>query len=316
MDIAERLRASVTSVPEGEHTPALRAVVRHIDAAIKHFERAQDTSDDDAFTDSIYRTNQAYEGSLKEAYRVIAEKNPHKKTLFDIEQFFQENKGLRARVLTQMSRYREDYRNPATHDYKLDFDENEALLAILSVSAFAKLLADQICSKIDFERARIDINEGKQKIEQVADQAGISFFESLSDKLLLFLNKASQSGRTERENSSIIAAFLDASGVNFDRNATIHGNGFFVEWDILIHAPDGSRIGFDIKSSRGRQSPAISEERLSNTAEWLHDSGMQYGFLIEGAARGDKYVRSSAAVPSGVTVHRLGKEYLPSADNC
>ena len=53
-----------------------------------------------------------------------------------------------------MSRYRTEWRNPSTHDYKLDFDEDEALLAIASVCAFAIVLLDQITEKLNFDRAK------------------------------------------------------------------------------------------------------------------------------------------------------------------
>ena len=101
--------------------------------AANHLKRGSDTADDTAFTDAIYRANQAFEGSLKEAFRVVAAKDPEKVRPFDIENFLQENSILRGRVLEQMSRYRPEWRNPSTHDYQLDFDEDEALLAIVSV---------------------------------------------------------------------------------------------------------------------------------------------------------------------------------------
>ena len=44
--------------------------------------------------------------------------------------------------------------NPSTHDYRLDFDEDEALLAIVSVCAFSIVLADQILEKLSFDAAR------------------------------------------------------------------------------------------------------------------------------------------------------------------
>jgi hypothetical protein len=133
MDIVEKLRFAVQELPNGDHSPGLTAIVRHVEAAIRHYDRADGGDDEEAFTDCIYRTNQVYEGSLKEAYRILSgEPVSSKTTLFEIEKFFDGNDQIRSRVLKQMSRYREDYRNPSTHDYKLDFDENEALLAILS----------------------------------------------------------------------------------------------------------------------------------------------------------------------------------------
>ena len=92
MDLIEILRERTESLAVGEHTVGLRAVLQHVQAAESHFHRGKSTGDDAAFTDTIYRTNQAFEGSLKEAYRVLAGKDPAKMRPSDIEAFFQ-NKG-------------------------------------------------------------------------------------------------------------------------------------------------------------------------------------------------------------------------------
>jgi hypothetical protein len=110
--------------------------------------------DETAFTDAIYRTNQAFEGSLKEAYRVLAGKDPNRTRPFDIEDYFQQNSILRPRVLAQFKNYRQEWRNPSAHDYRLDFDEDEALLAIVTVSAFAIVLTDQIAERVAFQQAQ------------------------------------------------------------------------------------------------------------------------------------------------------------------
>ena len=89
-----------------------------------------------------------------QAYRVLTGRDPLKVRPFDIENFFQEQGSLRPRVLEQFSNYRTDWRNPSTHDYRLDFDEDEALLAIVSVCAFAIVLIDQIAEKLSFEAAK------------------------------------------------------------------------------------------------------------------------------------------------------------------
>lgn len=154
MDIVKIIDSSIENLPSGEYSLGLKAIRRHISAAIRHYERP-DGGNLDSHTDSIYRCNQAFEGGLKEAYRVLAEKDPQKLSPFEIEKYLEENKTIRSRVLKQMTRYREDYRNPSTHDYKLDFDEDEALLAIVSVCAFTKLLINQISSKIAFSAGKL-----------------------------------------------------------------------------------------------------------------------------------------------------------------
>ena len=87
MDIHAILDNKITSLPLGIHLDGLRAVKSHIDAAVRHLTRGQKESDESLFTDSIYRCNQAFEGSLKEAYRVLAGEDPQKTTPADIEKF-------------------------------------------------------------------------------------------------------------------------------------------------------------------------------------------------------------------------------------
>ncbi len=154
MDLIKILQNRIESLHEGPYTPGLRAVLQHVQVAANHLGRGAETLDDTAFTDAIYRTNHAFEGSLKEAYRVLAGKDPEKARPYDIENFLQAQVVLRERVLDQMSRYRTEWRNPSTHDYKLDFDEDEALLAIVSVCAFAVVLIDQVAEKLSFDRAK------------------------------------------------------------------------------------------------------------------------------------------------------------------
>lgn len=99
----------------------------------------------------MYRCNQAFEGSIKELYRVVAGKDPSKKSPANIEDYLETSSILRPKVLTQFKRYRQEWRNPSTHDYTLDFDQDEAFIAIVNIAAFAKTAIDQIASKIAFE---------------------------------------------------------------------------------------------------------------------------------------------------------------------
>lgn len=154
MNLIDILRERAESLAEGPYTVGLRSVVQHAQAAVKHLGRGQREGDESAFTDAIYRTNQAFEGSLKEAYRVLADKDPDHVRPFDIENYFTQNTILRPRVIAQLSAYRMEWRNPSTHDYKLDFDEDEALLAIVTVCAFAIVLFDQIAERLSFLRAQ------------------------------------------------------------------------------------------------------------------------------------------------------------------
>src|SRR6266487_5647111 len=151
MNILEILSSRVDELGAGDYIQGLRAVLQHIEVAEKHLDRGKGSGDDTAFTDAIYRTNQAFEGSLKEAFRVLAGKDPSRETPNNIEIYLQKHHLLRPRVLAQLTNYRTEWRNPSTHDYRLDFDEDEALFAIVAVSAFAIVLVDQITERIAYD---------------------------------------------------------------------------------------------------------------------------------------------------------------------
>jgi hypothetical protein len=166
MDLLDLIRTQINALPAGPHLQGLRSVLHHIETGYKHFARGQ-SGDESAFTDTIYRTNQAFEGSVKEAYRVLAGKDPSTLRPFDIEQYLDEKKVFRDRILGQFTSYRREWRNPSTHDYNLNFDEAEAFLALVSVSAFTKLLVDEIAERLNYEAVQKDVAE--QSDSQVSD---------------------------------------------------------------------------------------------------------------------------------------------------
>ena len=165
MDLLDTIRKKIYALDEGEHVLGLKAVLQHIETSFRHLSRGQDSEDETAFTDAIYRTNQAFEGSIKEAYRVLAKQDPDKKTPFEIETYLEKNSVFRSRVLTQLTTYRTGWRNPSTHNYRLDFDESEAFLAIVSVSAFACLLLDQMAERLAFDKAQAEAESQKASLQ-------------------------------------------------------------------------------------------------------------------------------------------------------
>lgn len=187
MDLVVTLRNKIDVLDDGDYIPGLKAVLLHIETAFRHLSRGQEGDDDTAFTDAIYRTNQAFEGSIKEAYRVLAGQDPAKKRPFDIEGYLEKNKVFRSRVLSQFTTYRTEWRNPSAHDYKLDFDESEAFLAIISVLAFACLLLDQMAERLSYLKSQAEAEAQKQAIaETLAGSVNASLLTRTVDVLRQF----------------------------------------------------------------------------------------------------------------------------------
>jgi hypothetical protein len=154
MDLVALLRRQVAALPPGPYRPGLEAVVTHVDCAFRHRQRGIDAADDTLFSDAIYRCNHAFEGGLKEAYRVLANKDPNRVTPYEIETYLEKGAVFRERVLKQLTIYRTEWRNPSTHDYTLDFDQSESLLAIVNVAAFTSMVLDQIAEQLAFEQSK------------------------------------------------------------------------------------------------------------------------------------------------------------------
>lgn len=212
MDLIATLRDKINALDDGNYMPGLRAVLLHIETAFRHLSRGQKDGDETAFTDAIYRTNQAFEGSIKEAYRVLAGKDPAKKSPFEIESYLEKNGVFRARVLKQFTNYRTEWRNPSTHDYKLDFDESEAFLAIVSVTAFACLLLDEISEQLSFLRSRAATESQRELIQHrisPSDTDLVSgFIRAIQEFSLQYQPVSASSHETEAQIIGALHGFL------------------------------------------------------------------------------------------------------------
>lgn len=118
---------------------------------------------------------------------------------------------LSPRVLLQITNYRREWRNPSTHDHLLNFDEDEALLAIVNVAVFAIVLADQIIGKIGFKEG-LEISKLQAKSNDI--------FDSLAERTIIlpkhFTNRFNMANkdRTDVREAEVVGAlsgFLSSS---------------------------------------------------------------------------------------------------------
>ncbi len=151
MDLLNLLKEKAEYFSTSEADRGISSVVSHIEIAERHYENGK-SGDDYLFNDAIYRSNQAFEGALKEAYRIITGNNSDNITPHKIEKYFEEKKVLKERVLQLFTNYRTEWRNKSTHDYKLYFSEQEAFLAIVNISAFINILLDQMVEKRAYDK--------------------------------------------------------------------------------------------------------------------------------------------------------------------
>ena len=73
MDTLKEIKLQINSIKKVDSSNYLDSIFTHVDRA--EFYYKQGKIDTNFFNDVIYRSNQAYEGALKESYKVLAGKN-------------------------------------------------------------------------------------------------------------------------------------------------------------------------------------------------------------------------------------------------
>lgn len=283
MDLVDTLRKKIDVLDKGDYVPGLKAVLLHIETAFRHLSRGQETDEDTAFTDAIYRTNQAFEGSIKEAYCVLAGQDPAKRRPFDIENYLEQNSIFRSRVLSQLTTYRTEWRNPSAHDYKLDFDESEAFLAIVSVSAFACLLLDQIAERLAYTKSQAEAEAQKVALTaSLAQTINADLLVRVTDLLTQFcaMNVPSSASINRQSEAQVVGAlhgFLSsaASELEVHTEARLDSAKPF-RADLLVIRGD-ERLIIEIKRHFSRKSYASA---IAQVAHYLHIGGLKSGILL------------------------------------
>lgn len=189
MDLLKEIELQIRGIKKEDESTFLDSVYTHIDRA--EFYYLQGKKDVNFFNDVIYRSNQAYEGALKESYKVLAEKTIEEvgnKTPNQIEKYLETNNIFRDRVLQLLTNYRHEWRNKSTHDYKLFFDESEAFIALTTVSSFVHLLLKQIQEKLAYLKEQKKLSEEKTIVNELkrAVSEKTSMQEVLNDILISF----------------------------------------------------------------------------------------------------------------------------------
>jgi hypothetical protein len=186
MDLLNLIKAKCKAFINTDFYQGIDAVIHHIEVAEKHFEKGKSYGEY-LYTDVIYRTNQAFEGAMKEAYRVFTGNDPSQKSPYQIEQYLENNKLLKERVLAQFTNYRTEWRNKSTHDYQLFFSSQEALLAIVSISAFFSILLDQMLEKYAHELEKQKLSkESYSLFKQVKNYDQLNFMQQCVELLTHF----------------------------------------------------------------------------------------------------------------------------------
>jgi hypothetical protein len=246
MDILKEIEQQINSIKKVDNSNYLDSIYTHIDRA--EFYYKQGKTDNNYFNDVIYRSNQAYEGALKESYKVLADKIQEevlRKSPNEIEKYFETHSVFRDRVLQLFKNYRQEWRNKSTHDYKLFFDESEAFIALTSVTSFVHLLLKQIQEKIAFNEQQKKLETEKDsinKLKSIASAKHKTPLERLTDVILEFSREngpkifIDSADIREVQIMGLFHAYLASldGNIHIQREPKIHAGGIDLRPDFLI----------------------------------------------------------------------------------
>ncbi len=285
MDLLKLLKDKADYFISLDEDQGISSIVSHIEVAERHYTSGKQ-GDDYLFNDVIYRSNQAFEGALKEAYRIITGKIEDKITPYKIEQYFEDNGVLKERVLQLFTNYRKEWRNKSTHDYKLYFSEQEAFLAIVNISAFVNILFDQMLEKTAYDKEREDLKSKSYKVSN--NFSNQNLLEKTIELLKLFSDEISQkySGATipwitEVQLIGALTAFINNYAQEIkvfpDYTINVESNKKRYQIDFLLEL-DNSKLIIEVKNPIRRLGDMIASgtEQLS---QYLAISEAQTGIL-------------------------------------
>lgn len=328
MDILRQIKSKLAKVSPQDRPDGINAVLSHIDIAERYYEKASEEKDENYYTDVVYRTNHAFEGILKEAYEIIAEKDASKTTPHKIELYLSENSIFNERVLNLFTNYRQNWRNPSTHDYQLFFGSQEAFLAIITVSSFVSILIDQIIEKLSYISYKIRVLNYVDDFKKL-----LSAYDSLPyiDKCLEILKSYSKYFQEDFEHHfdlpeaeliGSITGFFAAFEPSWKivTNQALSHEGSKVYPDILIEADNGERLIVEVKRNKSRDysmffdfgSPALEQLKT-----YMKKGGVERGIAYYTPAHGKDEIVSSyqaGTQDSLREIYSIDPEMLPDEE--
>lgn len=270
MNVLEEIEKKIESIKAIDESYYLEVILSHIKRAEHYYQEGK--KDEEFFNDVIYRCNQAYEGALKEAYQVLANKNQEEvksKTPNAIEKYFEENGIFKDRVLQLFRNYRQEWRNKSTHDYKLTFDGGEAFIALMSVTSFIYLLLNEIQEKVAYDKQENEIKSQdviSTKTREIIGSKDKNPIEKLTKLLTYFStldfsknSKIPSSPETGFELSGRLHAFLASiDNIYVEQEPSTNSNRLLFRPDFVVKI-DNVPIILEIKKTN------VSKDIINNS---------------------------------------------------
>ncbi|MBU8883842.1 hypothetical protein KSK37_12170 [Kaistella sp. DKR-2] len=289
MDIIKEIQNQISTIKENDDSNYLDSIFNHINRAEYYY--LEGKNDNNFFNDVIYRSNQAFEGALKESFKVLAGKTDEevsKKTPNEIESYFEKENIFRERVLQLFKNYRQEWRNKSTHDFKLFFDESEAFLALINVSSFVHLLLKQIQEKIASNIYEKILEKEKEKLREIKENSS-SKFTAIDKAISIIIDfikkndnlKQSDGKINEYEIIGYFSAYLDFltdDNISVQREPKIKFKGGNIRPDFIIEI-FGEKIIIEIKKMKSLQDSMV-QDNINQMLKYLELTKIQNGIIF------------------------------------
>ena len=321
MDLLEEFQSRAEALSSEGVYEGIQAAITHIQAAERYLFRAREENDEDLLNDVIYRTNQAFEGMLKEAYAVLTGRDSPRVTPHTVEQHLLEENVFTPRVMELFTNYRQEWRNPSTHNHRLVFRDQEALLAIVSVTAFATILLDQIIQAVNLKREKDEIEGKEQEIKsKIFSYNTLPFQDQLLSLLESFSNQLQHSEEPlitdlEAEVSGRLSGFI--SSIDPDIRI-LHQHPIPGSYDLL---PDLLLVKNDEEVPVELKRPGLTERGLSRARDqvlsYVEAGNYAFGVLYVPPSFPDQEITTSEvnaqAGERTVPIYTVAPEVTPQA---
>jgi hypothetical protein len=285
MDILQIIKEQVQLIMKEKSELGLTSVITHIERAEFFLNEGKQKEDEHLFTDVVYRTNHAFEGILKEAYKILADKNQREAsqmTPHEIEEYLLNNRIFNERVLELFKNYRKEWRNPSTHDYNLFFGQSEAFLAIVNVAAFAHVLLNQMKEKIFYDKEKLAIKDELPKLKKtILDSKKHSLSERLMNIILSFSNKKENLERALSVSELGLIGMLNAyissvdSSLEITREPIIEVHDIRIKPDFIIISGE-EKVIIEVKKRLRVENEQQDENQLFS---YLTNTNIKNGIL-------------------------------------
>ena len=194
----------------------------------------------------------------------------------------------------------------------MDFDASEALLAIVSVCAFANLLLDQIIEKLAHDRAKLEAEAERERVAKILKGTEGNLADFAANLITEFITqyKPQQEGPRMREAEFLgsLSGFIESIAPKLDvKIEVLLGDNRHSRADLVLERGEEKLI---VELKGMAFTPRLVQAGLEQLDRYLGVSGIDQGVLVIANPPYAAPSKSDALTPSGRRVVVVAPESI------